>query len=150
MDLYDAMLVHENLVWRQNVFNHEYIYYNRYVANSVFINGFGCVEQVFEGDQNANMLDEIIDQTTVLLVKQRKAHQPLHLLVNIASVGTATSGARKTAADGLKQIPCDKIAVFGRDTFTRTVASLVIQASGQGHKVRVFRTRTDARAWLSG
>jgi hypothetical protein len=121
------------------------------MPNRVLLNGSGCVELILDGDQSLETLGPTLDKVSSLLEALRREHKPVYLLTDVSGISNSPSTeVRKFSASFLTESPYDRIAVFGSDTFLRTLSKLIIQATGRGYKVKVFKTREDAENWLLG
>lgn len=120
------------------------------MPNRAFVNSYNLIEQSYVGDQTASTVESLLKNTAGFVSQLQQERRKIYILTDITGIGATTSGARVAGVKALRELPYDKAAIFGQDTFMRTLSNFIVRASGQGHKVRVFRTRADAEAWLLG
>jgi hypothetical protein len=118
------------------------------MPNRIFVNEAGFIEEVYEGDQPDDILGKALDQVAVLAKQTKSVKKPVMVMVDVTKMGKLTTASRKRTVKALKEIPFDKVAVYGYHTFTKALITLIIHAAGKDRDVKLFDTRTAAEAWL--
>lgn len=118
------------------------------MPNRVFLNKVGIIEQIYEGNQTAETIREMVENTEKISAPIRERKGRVLFLTDMTKVGSATYGSRKTSLEALVKGTYDWIALFGAPPFTRHLADAVIRVAGAEKKCRNFNTRKEARAWL--
>jgi hypothetical protein len=96
------------------------------------------------------MLLDSVTQVITMIEKLHKKHQPVNILVSVAKLGNLSTIARKRTVKMLRDIPYDKVAVYGPSTFNKALINLVIHAAGKHKEVRIFADKAEAQQWLIG
>jgi len=118
------------------------------MPNNIVLHKDGWIEQSYEGNQTDVTLTESVRQSVELIERLRQEGKPVCIVVNIVGLGKLTTSARKVAVTALTKIKYDKIAIYGANTFTKALVSLIVHASGKIHTVKVFNKRSEALAWI--
>ncbi|MFZ5554148.1 MAG: hypothetical protein ACOZCO_13610 [Bacteroidota bacterium] len=118
------------------------------MANRIFIGEDGFIHHIYEGDQTFENVQKDVDTINALLAQMRKQNLPAKVLGNFSKIGKADSGARKAAGEAIKYGDFDKLALYGKNIFHTVAANLIITATGQRKRVRVFQTKEKAVEWL--
>lgn len=118
------------------------------MANKVFLNKDGLIEQIYVGKQTFETVIESSSEVMVLGDQLKDKNRKVRVLVNLNKITTVTTNSLLAAADTLNAIPKAKIAIFGGKVFLHKLANLVIAATGRQKTVKLFNTRTLAEKWL--
>jgi len=116
--------------------------------NEVFINGNGLIETIFIGDQTEATLLEVRKQYEILIGQLKSENKPIRLLIYLDRVTKTDSGARTTAVGILKDLPFEKVGVYGGDIKMRVVAKLIISAVEHFSNIKYFSSREETERWL--
>lgn len=118
------------------------------MPNQVVLRKEGLIEQHYDGDQTDASLNYVIEKTNRYIDRLQDSGSPILIVVDISKLGHLTTATRKASVKALMHIHYDRIAVFGTTTFTKALIKLIAHAAHKSEVVRVFKTRTDAVAWL--
>lgn len=118
------------------------------MPNQVHLHTAGHIEHTYTGDQTAETIAGIVQQTTPLTKHLRQSSKPVHILVDITDLGKLTIATRKAAAEALIRLDYDRIAIFGSNTYTKALINLIIHAAGKDRAVTIFTTKAHALGWL--
>lgn len=118
------------------------------MQNTVDIEPDGVVCLSYKDQQTYESIFVLNSQTQKHITHLRSEKKPVLLLINLTQLGRTLSGARKIAAESLKNLDYDRIAVFGKDLFTKILVNLVISATHKELTVKYFMSEKEARDWL--
>lgn len=119
------------------------------LKNKVFINEYDVIEIVVAGDQTADSITKLADETDVFVDKLRSEGKPVILLDNLFTMGKTPPEARKVFVERAKAMNYDKFAMVSNDRMIRFGANLLLQAIGKAGKVKYFDDYGDAIKWLT-
>ena len=118
------------------------------MANRVFLNKEGFIEQTYEGKQTFETVLRAAARVMVVADKLHKNSKKVRVLVNIAEITNVSADALLAGADALNTIYKSKVALFGGQAFVNKLANLVIAAVGRQKTVAIFKNRKQAENWL--
>lgn len=117
--------------------------------NKVFINEHDVIEVNVIGDQTAESVTKMCDETDVLIAKQRDSDKSPLVLDSLADVGKVPYNARRVVVDRIRALNYDKLAFVSNDTIIRFGSNLIMQAIGRGNSVKHFESYEQAITWLT-
>ena len=117
------------------------------MSNKVYMgdNGFIYVEYI--GDQNATTLEQTIQKVDKVINEVKSQNKPALVVCDISKVTKHDAGARKVGSEALNTLHYDKFAICGGNFFLRSIASILVKATGKSN-VSVFKTQEEAVRWL--
>lgn len=118
------------------------------MPNKAFLGDDGLLHQLYIGDQTAETITDIVQQSEAVMRQLQKQDKPINILVDLSKIGHQNLGARRVASYVLKHWPYRKIAIFGASSYLRHVANLMVLANGRSHMVRSFASQQAATDWL--
>lgn len=118
------------------------------MIDEVFLNQDECIEIAFVGDQTTDELMYTIAKTREIIDELKTHGKPALILVDVTKAGKSSPGARQKVVSAVKEVPYDRIAAYGANTFHKTVGNLIIHAVGKQAVIKHFTERTEAVKWL--
>src|SRR5687768_11655097 len=111
--------------------------------NQAFINKDGIVEIIYHGDQNIETMQELI-----ALIKSLISELPgkVDYLIDVSDAGHSTLSARRAVFAALKQLRIHRQAIFGGNTYIKSLINMMIRAVGKNSAFRYFGSRAEAEA----
>jgi hypothetical protein len=116
--------------------------------NRVFINEYGFVEIIVDGDQTLLSVQAMADKAQRLALRQRKKGEGAMILDNLLTMGEVTPEARNLVVKLGSTMDYDKLAMLGNGKVLRIGTNLMLKAMGRGNKVRYFEDFDNAVEWL--
>ena len=117
--------------------------------NKVFLNNEDIIEEVYVGDQDGFSVQETLVKNALPLIEHLKSQsKQVLVLVDLLQIGMPNASARAVAQKALQELDFEKLAVYTENVYIKYVATFVIKASGKSEKIKVFKTRDEALAWL--
>ena len=117
--------------------------------NKAYINDNNQVDITYHGEQTAEWVEETNKETLRLADQLRAESKPVLILINVSDIPATDSASRRVGSEYLEKINFDKLAIYGSNSFIRTVVNLVILASPKANTVKLFSKREDAEQWLT-
>jgi hypothetical protein len=117
--------------------------------NKVFINELDVIEAIVNGDQTPESINKMFDMADMLCEELRAAGKPVVTLDSLLLMGNVSVEGRKVVVERLKSMPYDRFAFLSKDRVVRLGANLILQATGQGGKVKFFDDYDQAINWLT-
>ncbi len=114
---------------------------------STFLNPSGFVEQHYLGDQDGDSVSEGVKEVDDLVDRLRSEGKPALVLVDLTEVTSTNFDSHTVAVRGMKEVPCDLLAVYGPLSLQVLINTLSMVA-GKGDIVHAFGTRIEALRWL--
>jgi hypothetical protein len=106
-------------------------------------------------DENVIFVDMIGAQTTGNVLRIRKEIEniiknggPRDILGSVQKAGVPSRETLKVSVKFLREVPFDRVAVYGNNKSVMLVVNLLLKASGSNDRFKFFRNEEDARAWL--
>lgn len=124
------------------------IFYNKAMANQVFISEENVIECRVIGNQTAESVQAMGKKIESLLAQRKVQHKPLLVLDDVTHMGSVPPAARNYVVSLAKTLPYDRLAMLGKGGLVRIGANLLIRASGRRNRLRYFSNRQEAIAWL--
>jgi hypothetical protein len=118
------------------------------MANKVFLNKKGVIEQIYEGRQTFQSVMRAAARVMFLGDDLHKNKKKIRILVNVGGITTVSADALLAAADSLNTILKSKIAVYGGSKLINKLGNLVIMATGRAKTVKIFKSLKLAEKWL--
>jgi hypothetical protein len=120
------------------------------MANQVYTDPAGYIRQIYVGNQDVTTISQTIEHTMTIVRQHQSEHpdKPLRFLIDMRAIGDQDLSARRAGGKALKNLPYDKIAIFGLNSFMRHVANLVITSARKQDHVKQFKDEAGAVAWL--
>jgi hypothetical protein len=97
------------------------------------------------GDQTQGVADRWASKFNQVF---RQSERPIDIFVDLRNMGKSSLYSRKAAAEIIKNDKVARIALFGANIFTRTIAKFIISASGKSEKIQFFDDKEQAIRWL--
>ncbi|MBI3510634.1 MAG: STAS/SEC14 domain-containing protein [Bacteroidetes bacterium] len=118
------------------------------MVNEVFIDHENLIRNIYRGNQDAETVTKMQDDTLLLIDQLAKKNIPVLILTDLQKIGKTNAASRSAANKALKLMVFDKVAIYGANTFLKYVANFIIMASGRSDKVKYFDTEQEAKNWL--
>jgi len=118
------------------------------MANKVFVNKDGLIEQIYSGRQTFETITKTAAETMLLADRLRASGKKPNFLVNFKNITKVTADALLAASDALNAGLDTKVAIYGGNKYLNDLANLVISAMGKETSVLLFDTKKDASIWL--
>lgn len=117
--------------------------------NTVTLLDNGIVEVNCCGAQDAETLSTLVHESQALIAEVRRNKLPILILVRIQGMRSVNVSVRRLAANALKKMPYNKVAIYGASRFLEKTLDLIIRAVDKEDKIRVFPGRQEALLWLN-
>jgi hypothetical protein len=117
--------------------------------NSVIPEADGLLVLAYHGPQSYKSIFTMNSKADAVIVSLRKKHTSVRILLNLMQSDLTARSVRKISTQTLRSLDYDKMAVCGRDTFTKVLLSFIITATGKESKAKFFMNEADARAWVN-
>lgn len=118
------------------------------MANKVFLNKEGFIEQIYEGRQTFERVTKTAAKVMLLSDELHTRKKKIRILIDVKQITIVSADALLAATDSLNTILKSKMAVYGGRKFINKLANLVIAATGREKTVRIFSSRKAAEKWL--
>jgi hypothetical protein len=118
------------------------------MENSVLFGEDAIIYVTYQGDQNYEIVSKINNDIDKAIKNLREQHKPVLIHVDLTKLGKTTSDARKIGLTLMKTMDFDRVALVGRDTYTKYITNFMITAAQQEEKIRYFSSEEEARKWL--
>ena len=69
-------------------------------------------------------------------------------MTDLRRLGKTSLQTRKIGINIMRDLDCDKVAMFGESPLIRSLVNLMLLSSGMGYKMKFFDNEKDARNWL--
>jgi hypothetical protein len=117
--------------------------------NKVFLNRDDIIEVKVIGNQTSDTIIDMAHQIDELLGELNAQNKLGLVLDDVSELGKTDTAARQALRDVARQLPYDKVAMFGNvNPIMRTGTTLLLQAIGMGQKIKYFEDRDQAISWL--
>jgi hypothetical protein len=107
------------------------------------------IEQTYEGDQNEQTVTEGAARLQKIIDQFDRQKEPVNVVLNITNVGMVSRDGQEATVKVLKELPFDKMAVYGANTYLNGLATIIIAATGKSDKIKVFGSKMEAEMWLT-
>jgi len=114
---------------------------------STFINPSGFIEQHYIGVQTGKTVTSGVRAAAAAVKKMHGKKKPALMLVDLSQVTSTDLSSHIAAVKGMKEVPFEKIAIYGPLTLQILLNTLAIVADKYA-KVHSFATRVEAVEWL--
>jgi hypothetical protein len=118
------------------------------MENKVFLNQEGCVELIFAGDQTPDTITRFLVEVHTVVDTMVADGRPVRILADATHAGKSTPQTRQKIAAAVKEIPYDRIAAYGANTFHKVVGNMITRAVGKEATIKHFTARAEALQWL--
>lgn len=118
------------------------------MTNKAYLDPASLIRNDYVGDQTNETVNDMRQQTELLINQCRNQGKAVRLLVDLAAMGRQDLSARLAALEALKLLDYDKLAVVNASPLLQEVSNFVIMASGMQHKARCVGEMAEAIVWL--
>lgn|SRR5688572_26232439 len=118
------------------------------MQNDVELTEDNIIKITVVGDQNEASVGAMGKSIDALATSLQDKKLPILVLDDIRQIGKVTSEGRKLVVEIGKKLPLKKLAFVGRIGILRLGSNLILQAMGQGEKVKYFEDYDKAVSWL--
>jgi hypothetical protein len=115
--------------------------------NKNFIEG-ELIHNIYIGNQTGATLMQTHLELDHLTARIRHKGKPVLILVDLSELGKVTLEARKVGLILMRDLDFDKAALFGNYYLLQGLVEAISLAAGRKFKVKLFTTKTEAKAWL--
>lgn len=120
------------------------------MANKVFINKEGIIEEVYIGRQTFETINRTAASAMKLTDKllENKDKGFVRILINLKNIKSISAAAVLASADAINSMKNAKMALFGGEKLPNDLANFIITALGREETIQIFDRRKDAEKWL--
>lgn len=117
-------------------------------SNVNYVDKECLIHNIYIGDQTASTSKEQFSQLQKLINSLRSKNKKVLILTDLRRLGKTSLQTRKIGINIMRDLDCDKVAMFGESLLIRSLVNLMLLSSGMGYKMKFFDNEKDARNWL--
>jgi hypothetical protein len=119
------------------------------MENSTILTSDGYIFNIYAGDQTGKKVLVEVEKTKKLIEQLRQDKKPVHILIDLNTLGKTDSETRSIAVSTLKNLDYDKLAFYGNNLFTKYLANFIISATGRNSQIQYFESKEKALEWIN-
>lgn len=108
----------------------------------------GIILHVLGKGVTAEAMEQSGRQIVELALARRSKGKPVLLVVDATGVERTDGATRSAALRNLEDMHYDRISIIGATVYIKTLARLMLRASGQSDRIKIFDSQLAAEKWL--
>jgi hypothetical protein len=107
------------------------------------------IEVSLQGTQSPESLTDVIAQVESCIAKVKQQKRSVLVLVHLRGISRVSVSTRRFAANALRKLTYDRVAIYGVSRLFERIIELVVRAVGKEDQIQVFPERQPALDWLT-